>query len=115
MYTHQVLLQKNKDEGIIEYVKLLNEKDKELHENKKEIRKIHRQLDFLSKRLQIKNINNGNLVHGSQQIFHNTNSFNFQLLNYNDTNYDHLTDKDYINCITDCNHCVKTLIQSSFQ
>ena len=33
------------------------------------------------------------------------------LLNYNETNYEYLTDKDYIKCIKDCNSCVKTLIE----
>ena len=33
------------------------------------------------------------------------------LLNYNNTDYSHLTERDYLGCINDCNHCIKTLIE----
>ena len=36
---------------------------------------------------------------------------NIYLLNYNNTDYSHLTERDYITCINDCNHCIKTLIE----
>lgn len=95
----------NVDEGIHEYVNLLNMlKDKD---NK--IDKIEKQMKKLSKRLQIKNINHASYVEGNQSITNN--SFNFNILNYNETDYSHLTDRDYMNCIRDCNHCVKTLIE----
>lgn len=109
---------KNKDEGLQEYVKLLNEKNtemkKELTEKSDEIIKIQKQLDYLTKKLQIRNItsfqNNGLFINGNLTNT-NTNNINFNLLNHHETDYTHLTDKDYLKCITDCNHCVKTLIE----
>ena len=53
-------------------------------------------------RCQIQNINNGTI---------NNNIFNITVLDYNKTDYSHLTDNDYVDCITDCNYCVKNLIE----
>jgi uncharacterized C2H2 Zn-finger protein len=99
----------NNNESFIELANLLNKKDqqieeskKEISENKKEIQRLQRLIEKLSNRLQIKNIHNGNNIN---------NTLNLNLLNYNKTVYDHLTEKDYIRCIQDCNHCVKTLIE----
>ena len=39
------------------------------------------------------------------------NTINIQLLNHKDTDYSHLTPKDYLMCINNCNYCVKTLIE----
>ena len=39
------------------------------------------------------------------------NTLNFQLLNYKDTNYDVLSEREYVKCIKSCNHCVKNLIE----
>ena len=39
------------------------------------------------------------------------NVVNIQLLNHPDTDYSHLTHTDYITCIHDCNHCIKSLIE----
>ena len=33
-----------------------------------------------------------------------------KLLDYDKTDYSHLTDNDYVNCIKDCNYSIKTLI-----
>ena len=68
-----------------------------------------KQLNHLSKKLQIQNIGNqqNNVVHGD--ITNNTQNIN--ILNHRDTNYDYLTDKDFIECIRSCNHCVKNLIE----
>ena len=41
----------------------------------------------------------------------NNNTINIQLLNHADTDYSHLTPKDYMMCIKNCNTCVKTLIE----
>ncbi len=30
---------------------------------------------------------------------------------HNNTDYSHLTERDYISCISECNHCIKTLIE----
>lgn len=66
---------------------------------------IKKEISKLSKELNIQNINYGNHVNG-QQIN------NIQILNYNKTDYDFLTDKDFIKCIEDNNHCVKKLIET---
>lgn len=76
---------------------LLNEKEKELCDSKEKI-------DELTKKLGVYYVNNGNIVQGNQN---NT----IQLLNYNKTDYDFLTDNDFIRCFMDNNHCVKKLIE----
>ena len=49
-------------------------------------------------------------VHGN---INNTvnNTMNFQILNYDKTDYEFLEDQDYIKCIQQNNHCVKELIE----
>ena len=104
---------KNKDEDFQELARLLNEKNKQLalKESKleTEMKKMQKQIDKLTNKLQIQNINNGSVINGN--VVNNNNTINIQLLNHNDTDYSHLTPKDYIMCIKDCNHCVKTLIE----
>ena len=94
---------KNKDEDFKELARLLNEqlkcKDHQLLNQQKLI-------DKLTRKLQIKNINNGT-INNHTQIFNN----NMQLLNHASTDYSHLTDNDYIHCIKNVNHCVKTFIE----
>jgi hypothetical protein len=106
---------KNTDEDFQELARLLNKKDKELILKDKQMdtqlalrdRKMEmmqKQIDRLTSKLQIQNINQG--------IVQNCNNvINIQLLNHRDTDYSHLTPKDYISCIHDCNKCVKTLIE----
>ena len=116
MYRHiKYYCKKNNDEGIHEYVNLLNEKEQEIKEkdlalkqNQFQLDKIEKQIDLLTKKLQIKNINNGVYIEGN---LHNIQNIHLNLLNFNETNYEYLTDKDYIKCIKDCNNCVKTLIE----
>ncbi len=102
---------KNKDEDLKELARLLNEKDKQVKDRDSLINelielqnsqysKLTKQIDKLTNKLQIKNIVNGNIT-----------NYNIQLLNYNQTDYSHLTDTDYVKCINDCNSCVKTLIE----
>ena len=102
---------KNKDEDLKELARLLNEKDKQLKERDNLINelielqnsqysKLTKQIGKLTNKLQIKNIVNGNIT-----------NYNIQLLNYNQTDYSHLTDTDYVKCIKDCNSCVKSLIE----
>ena len=120
MYRHiKYTCKKNKDEDFQELARLLNEKEKQLalkeqkmekqlalKESKMEaeMKKMQKQIDKLTNKLQIQNINQGIVQHGNNVI-------NIQLLNHQDTDYSHLTPKDYINCIQDCNKCVKTLIE----
>ena len=97
---------------IHDYIDILNEHksiiDKqsiEIEQTDVKYHSIMKKLESITKELNIQNINNGCIVKGNQI---NT---TIQLLNYSETDYDFLTDKDYIKCISDCNHCVKTLIE----
>jgi hypothetical protein len=96
----------NKDEDLKELARLLNEtiKDKD-----KELRKMQKQIDKLTNKLQIQNINNNITQYNLTNVNNAVN--NVYLLNYNNTDYSHLTERDYISCINDCNHCIKTLIE----
>jgi hypothetical protein len=79
--------------------------EKQLVTRDKQMEMMQKQIDKLTNKLQIQNINNVN-----QNVVIN-NTTNIRLLNHQDTDYSHLTPKDYINCIHDCNKCVKTLIE----
>ena len=93
---------KNKDEDLKELARLLNEtikdKDSQLH-------KMQKHIERLTNKLQMQNINN-NITQ-----YNLTNVNNVFLLDYSKTDYSHLTERDYITCIKDCNHCIKTLIE----
>jgi len=116
MYKHiKYVCKKNKDEDFQELARLLNEKDKQivLKDKKmdnqlavrdKKMEMMQKQIDKLTSKLQIQNINQG-IVQNSNNVI------NIQLLNHPDTDYSHLTPKDYISCIHDCNKCVKSLIE----
>ena len=117
---------KNADEDFQELARLLNEKDKQLtlkdeqmnsqlaikdkqmdkqlamRDRKMEM--MQKQIDKLTNKLQIQNVNQGIIQNGNNVI-------NIQVLNHQDTDYSHLTPKYYISCIHDCNKCVKTLIE----
>jgi len=117
---------KNADEDFQELARLLNEKDKQLtlkdeqmnsqlaikdkqmdkqlamRDRKMEM--MQKQIDKLTNKLQIQNVNQGIIQNGNNVI-------NIQVLNHQDTDYSHLTPKDYISCIHDCNKCVKSLIE----
>ena len=75
-----------------------------MDECKGRIQKLERQIGRLMNRLQINNINFGNQINSS----HTT---NIQVLNYNKTDYDFLTEKDILKCFSENNHCVKALIE----
>ena len=103
MYKHiKYSCKQNKDEDLKELARLLNEKERQITDNTKQMEKMHKQIERLSNKLQIQNINNGTI---------NYNTINIQLLNHGDTDYSHITTNDYITCIEDCNKCVKTLIE----
>jgi hypothetical protein len=120
MYRHiKYTCKKNKDEDFQELARLLNEKEKQLalkeqkmekqlalKETKMEteMKRMQKQIDKLTSKLQIQNINQGFVQNGNNVI-------NIQLLNHKDTDYSHLTANDYMSCIADCNKCVKTLIE----
>lgn len=99
---------KNKDEDLKELARLLNEKDNQIKELIKDkniqLEKMEKQIDRLTNKLKLKNVNINNGII-------NNNIVNIQILNYGNTDYTHLTDKDYLSCIKDCNSCVKSLIE----
>ena len=102
MYRHiKYACNQNSDESIIELCRLLNEKDRRLMEQGNQINALYEKIEKLSNKLQITNINNGII----------NNNVNIELLNYEQTDYSHLTEKDYVTCIKDCNYSVKTLIE----
>ena len=93
---------------------MLNEKDNEIMNNEIEIDKCNNKISCLEKqiekimgKLKIHNINNSINVQGNL----NNTILNFQLLNHNHTDYDFLSEKDFIHCIKQNNHCVKALIE----
>ena len=105
MYKHiKYTCKKNDDEDFKELARLLNEQ-------KNEVRSMQKQIDKLTQKLQIQNVNNGMVNNGT--VNNNTINMNMEikLLNHADTDYSHLTPKDYIMCINECNYCVKTLIE----
>lgn len=57
------------------------------------------------------NNNTNSIIMNKQENNTINNTTNIQLLNYNKTDYDFLTDTDFIKCIMNTNHCVKTLIE----
>lgn len=98
---------KSKDEDIKELVRLMNlqldQKDKEIDMHKKQLESQSKQLEIQSK--QIDKLANKLGINGS------FNTFNIQLLSFKDTDYSHLTEKDYVHCINRVNFCVKDLIE----
>ena len=108
MYRHiKHSCKKNKDEDIKELARLLNEQNQQNKLKEKEIEIMKKQIDKLSNKLQIQSLTVNN---NTNNTLHNT--LNIQLLNHNDTDYTHLSDNDYINCIKQNNFCVKQLIES---
>lgn len=98
---------KSDDEDLQELVRLLNIQNKEIISQNKNQQK---QIDQLTNKLQIQNnniINNGTV----NNTTNNTINYNVNLLNYDNTDYDRVTDEDYIRCIMNCNSCVKSFIK----
>ena len=92
MYYHiKYSCTKNKDEDLKELVRLMNLK---FETQAKQIEKLMCKLE----------------INGNVNIQNNTIN-NIQLLAYKDTDLSHLTDKDYISCIKQVNHCVKKMIE----
>jgi hypothetical protein len=104
LYRHiKFTCKKSKDEDLKELARLLNEKNSELEFTQKEINIMKRQIEKLTTKLQIQNINHGTINH--------VQNVTFQLLNHSESDYSHLTEYDYLNCIRECNYCVKALIE----
>ena len=102
MYRHiKYTCKQNKDEDIKELVRLMNlkleQKDKELELHKKQLESQGKQIEKLMCKLQI-NVH-ANVIN------------NIQLLPYKETDYSHLTEKDYVGAIKKVNFCVKNIIE----
>lgn len=111
MYRHiKYTCKKNDDEDFKELARLLNERTNEFRKFQKNTQK---QIDKLTQKLQIQNVNKGTLYTGTvnNKMINNVVNMNIKLLNFKDTDYSHLTTKDYLTCINNCNYCVKTLIE----
>ena len=115
MYKHiKYTCKKNNDEDMKELVRLLNEQNTKLtHQNElheKQVINMQKQIDKLSNKLQIQQMSNSHNTNS-----HNNNIINFnnniQLLNYNETDYSHISDKIYHKCVKHCFHSVKSLIE----
>jgi hypothetical protein len=101
------LLNKNKNMTLIDELKEKNLVIKQITEEKK---KLQKQITQLTDKLQIQFVGhqqNSNI--NAFQINQFDNSIHIN--NFKDTNYDFLTDLDYIKCIRTCNHSVKNLIE----
>jgi hypothetical protein len=112
MYKHiKYTCTKNKDEDVRELVRLMNlqleQKDKEIDMHKKQLESQSKQLETQSR--QMDKLAAKLEIHGS---FNTTNiQNNIQLLSFKDTDYSHLTEKDYVHCLRHVNFCVKQLIE----
>jgi len=100
MYKHiKYRCTKNKDEDVIELVRLMNlklqQKDTQLESQQKQINTQTKQIEKLMGKLEINNSFNTNIT----------------LLAYKDTDVSHLTERDYVCCIKHVNFCVKKLIE----
>ena len=104
MYRHiKYTCKKNNDEDIKEFARLLNEKDSQ-------IENMQKQIDRLSKKLQIRDINN-NIFTQNNITQNNTIINNIQLFDYNKPDLSHLTSTDYKKVINENNHCVPALVK----
>lgn len=113
MYRHEKnYCKNNQDENLKKLVFLLNKQLKEQDTAmKNKIAEMQKQIDKLTDRLQMPNVNNS-VVNNTTTMTNTTNINNtIKILNYKNTDYSHLTDNDYVNSIMDCNKCVKTMIE----
>ena len=103
MYKHiKYSCTKNKTEDLTELVRLLNlqleHKDKQLETQSKQIEKLMDKLEINTYNTNSNNTTINNVV-------------NVNLLNYDDTDTSHLTDKDYEKCIKQVYNCVMKMIE----
>lgn len=119
MYRHiKYSCKENKDEGLKELVRLLN---KQVSEKDQAMQSMQKQIDYLAYKLQLKPVGNSetqstmqfqmnaNNMFNSNHFDHSQN-YDMKIMNFKDTDYTHLTHKDYLQCANDVNHCVKTMI-----
>lgn len=89
----------NNNENSKELIRLLNKQlIEQAKHNDKKINSLQKQINILTNKLKITNINNGTIN-------------NISLNDYKDTDYSHLMPNDYIHSIRRCNYCVKNFIE----
>ena len=94
---------KNKDEDLIELVRLLNSQlEQQRSEFQSQLQSQAKQIDKLMGKLEI---------NGSFNTTNTNIQNNIQLLAYKDTDITHLTEKDYECCIKKVNYCVMKMIE----
>ena len=105
---HQSKFCKQNDKvNVNKLMQLLNEKNEVIENKDAVIESKDKQIEELMKKLECQVMtNHGTIVQGNIN-----NTANIQLLNYNKTDYDFLSDNDYLRCFMDNNHCVKKLIE----
>ena len=87
MYRHiKYSCKKNKDEGMKELARLMNEVKEQNKSKDKQIEQMQKQIDKLTNKLQIQNFNLQNNTLNQIQ-----NNYHIELLNYNETDYSHLS------------------------
>ena len=98
-----------------ELVDLLNQQiqiyDNDILKMKNHNDNLQKQINTLTKKLEIQTINNHHMNICFQQNNNAYQNNQINILNHGESNYNFLTDTDYIKCIKQCNHCVKTLIE----
>ena len=96
---------KNKDEDLIELVRLLNSQlEQQRNDFQSQLQSQAKQIDKLMGKLEINGSFNTTNTNTNIQN-------NIQLLAYKDTDISHLTEKDYECCIKKVNYCVMKMIE----
>ena len=115
-YRHiRYVCKKSKDEDFKELARLLNiqlkeqrtvseSQQKHVESQNKRIENLEKQIEKLTSKLQIQCFNDNRT-----QNAHITNTFN--IANFKNTDYSHLTTADYLKCIGCKSYCVKALIE----
>ena len=97
---------KNDDEDLKELVRLLNEQNKQQNEK---INTLQKKINKLSNKLKI---TSNNVIHSTNNNNYGIiNNNNIVLNNYNDTDFSHLTDTDYVSIIKQINYGIPKMIE----
>ena len=95
-------IKKDTDSDKEEMSKIIELLNQQLNDQKKQLQKRESQINEL-----IKNGGTTNITYNQQ----NNNINNFKLLGYRNTDISHLSDKDFISCISHSNFCIPHLIK----
>ena len=96
----------------------VNQEENEQLSLQQTIEELKNKLDDATKKMEemyylnkTSNTTTNNTINNNNGTINNVTQVNFQINNYNHTDYEFLTNSDYMTAIRDCNHCVKTLIE----